>query len=108
VPIQNDDPVLEEIVRRLVVAYSPEEIYLFGSRARGQTGPHSDYDILVVVPDEAPPELRESARAYDALWGLKVATDVLVWTRTAFDERLHLRASLPSTVLREGKLIHAR
>ena len=33
------DPVLGEIVRRLVEAYQPERIYLFGSVARGDAGP---------------------------------------------------------------------
>ena len=46
------DPVLTEVVRRLVEAYSPERIYLFGSVARGEAGPDSDYDIMVIVPDD--------------------------------------------------------
>lgn len=29
-----DDPVLAEIVRRLVKAYEPGRVYLFGSKAR--------------------------------------------------------------------------
>jgi len=101
------DPRLAEVVRRLVGVYRPERIYLFGSAARGDAGSDSDYDLMVVVPDDAPSELRGSARAYEALWGLAVATDVLVWTRSAFDRRTHLRASLPATILREGRLLHA-
>lgn len=50
----HDDPTLREIVRRLADAYHPLQIYLFGSKARGPAGPDSDYDILVVVPDDAP------------------------------------------------------
>lgn len=101
-----DDPVLGEVVDRLVAAYAPEEIYLFGSKARGDEGPDSDYDLLVVVPDEAPPERRRSRLAYQALRGTGTAADVLVCTRTYFERRLHLRASLPSTVVREGILVH--
>ncbi len=97
---------LAEVVRRLVDAYRPERIYLFGSRARGDTGPNSDYDLLVVVPDDASPERRGSRRAYEVLWGTGVAADVLVWTRSRFDSRLHLQASLPATVIREGRLLH--
>ena len=102
-----DDAVLAEIVRRLVQTYQPERIYLFGSRARGEAGGSSDYDLMVVVPDDCPEALRASGRAYDPLWGLKVGADVLVWTRRAFESRLHLRASLPSTVVREGRLLYA-
>ncbi len=101
------DPKLAEIVRRLVDAYRPERIYLFGSVARGETGPDSDFDLLVVVPDEAPPERKGSKLAYQALCGTGTAADVLVCTRSYFEARRHLRASLPGTVLREGKLLHA-
>jgi predicted nucleotidyltransferase len=101
------DTALSEVVRRLVQAYRPERIYLFGSVARGDAGPDSDYDIMVVVPDDAPPELRRSRTAYVALWGTGVASDVLVWTTSQFDSRLHLAASLPATVIREGRLLYA-
>ena len=101
------NPKLAEIVSRLVEAYEPERIYLFGSVARGDAGPDSDFDLLVVVPNEAPPEKRRSRLAYQRLWGTGVATDVLVWTKENFNSRLHLRASLPATVLREGKLLYA-
>lgn len=102
-----NDPLLAEVVRRLVKAMAPERIYLFGSRARGSAGMDSDYDLMVLVPDDTPPARRRSRIAYEALWGLTVSADVLVWTRSAFDARLHLKASLPATVAREGKLLHA-
>ena len=100
-------PALAEIVRRLVAVYEPERVYLFGSRARGDAGPDSDYDLLLVVPDTAPPERRRSRLAYETLWGVGIAADVLVWTRERFDSRLGLKASLPATVLREGRLVYA-
>lgn len=102
-----EDPLLAEVVRRIVAAFQPERVFLFGSTASGAAGADSDYDLMVIVPDDAPPGRRRSARAYEALWGLSVAADVLVWTRSAFDQRLHLKASLPATILREGRLLHA-
>lgn len=102
-----DDAVLADIVRRLAEAYRPERIYLFGSRAREELTPDSDYDLLVVVPDDAPPERRRSRLAYQALWETGVAADVLVWTHEAFKCRLTLRASLPATVVAEGQLVYA-
>jgi predicted nucleotidyltransferase len=101
------DPLLEEVLRRLIATYSPERVYLFGSAARDEQTWDSDYDLLVIVPDDTPAEFRRSARAYEALWGLQVSTDVLVWTTSAFNARLHLKASLPATVIREGRLLHA-
>lgn len=101
------DPALAEIVRRLVEALRPERIYLFGSRARGEAGADSDYDLLVVLPHLLEPAHRIAQRAHSLLWGLGVSADILVWSREAFDARLHLQASLPATVVREGTLLHA-
>lgn len=95
------------IVKRLIDAYQPERIYLFGSKARGDYGPDSDFDLLVVVPDVAPAERKRSRLAYQALRGTGTAADVLVWTERRFESRLHLAASLPATVMREGRLLHA-
>src|SRR6266516_377193 len=106
VPNRSSDPTLAELLRRLEAAYEPERVYLFGSRARGEAGPDSDYDLLVVVPDDAPPERKRSRLAYEALRGTGIAADVLVWTRSALDSRLHLAATLPATVVREGRMLH--
>lgn len=108
VPGMSNDPTLAELLRRLEAAYEPERVYLFGSRGRGDAGRDSDYDLLLVVPDDAPQERKRSRLAYEVLRGTGVAADVLVCTRTWFDRRRDLRASLPGTVLREGQLLHAR
>jgi predicted nucleotidyltransferase len=100
------DPVLAEIVRRLVKACQPERIYLFGSMARGDAGPDSDYDILVLVEHPAEPLYRLSQRGFRALRGIDAAVDVVVWDRATFDARLHLPASFPATIVREGRLLH--
>ena len=102
-----DDSLLDEVVRRLVEAYQPQRIYLFGSAARGDAGPDSDYDFMVVVPDHTPFELQDPGRGYAALCGLGISKDVVVSTRHNFDKQLHLRASFPSTIVREGKLLYA-
>jgi len=100
------DPVLAEIVRRLVETLRPERIYLFGSKGRGESSPDSDYDFMVVVPHASEPGYRLAQKAHSLLWGLGTAADILVWTREAFDSRLHLKASLPATVVREGTLLY--
>ncbi len=101
-----DDPVLARILRRVVEAYGPQRVYPFGSRARGEAAPDSDYDLMVVVPDDAPSERRRSRLAYQVLRGTGVAADVLVWTHSDFDERVHVVASLPATIVREGRTLY--
>ena len=43
-----DEKVLAEIVQRVVEAAQPDKIILFGSAARGEMGPDSDIDLLVI------------------------------------------------------------
>lgn len=105
--VDTSDPMLAEIVHRLVAAYRPERVFLFGSSARGDRTVDSDFDLLVVVPDEASEDLVRARRAYEVLWGLDAAVDVLVWRRSAFDARARVTTSLPAIVLAEGILLHA-
>jgi predicted nucleotidyltransferase len=94
-----DDALLAEMVRRMVEVYRPERIYLFG--------PDSDYDLMIVVPDDAPAALNNPDAGYHAMEGLPRSGDFLVWSRGDFEKRLHLKASLPATIVREGKLLYA-
>ena len=99
--------VIEEMTRRLVTFYRPVRIYLFGSEARGEAGPDSDLDFLVVVPDDTPEQTMRSGEIYSLLSGLGTPKDVIPWRQTDFERRAaYVRASLPATVVREGKLLY--
>jgi uncharacterized protein len=98
---------LNEVVQRLVEAFHPEKIYLFGSQARGDAGPESDYDLLLVMPDDAPRDLLDPRLACRILVGTALAADVLLFRRSKFDGQLHLKASLPAAIEREGKILYA-
>jgi predicted nucleotidyltransferase len=99
---------LSELLRRLVAAYDPARVYLFGPVARGGADPNTDYDLMIIVPDDAAPERRRSRLACQALRGTGTAADVLVWPKSSFERRSCVVASLPATVLREGKLLYGR
>jgi uncharacterized protein len=104
--LQGRDETIAEITRRLVEYFQPERIYLFGSAARGDSGPDSDLDFCVVLPDGAPERLYRPG-IHRALWDLGTAVDVVRWPASDFDARgIHVAASLPATVLREGKLLY--
>jgi len=103
----NREESIAEITRRLIEFYQPERIYLFGSQARGDAGADSDLDFLVVIPDDFPPEKLRGGQIYTKLSGLGVAADIVPWRRTDFDGRAaYVRASLPATVVREGRLLY--
>ena len=95
-----------EIVRRLTDAFDPELIYLFGSRARSDNQPDSDYDLMIVVRSSDLPPHRRAQLAHQALRGIRVAADLLVWTREEFERFLSVPGSLAATVIREGRPLY--
>jgi hypothetical protein len=101
------DPILREIVQRLVRGMRPTRIYLFGSRGRGNGVSESDYDILVVVPDSDEPRYRRDQRAFRMLCGVGASKNVIVLTQAEFERQAAVLTSLAATVLREGRLLHA-
>ncbi len=101
------NPVLAEMVRRLQDAFQPDSIYLFGSRARGDAGPDSDYDLLMIVAGSVLPRYRREQVAFQALSGVGASIDVLVLTREEFDRSRRVVCSLSATVEREGILLYA-
>jgi predicted nucleotidyltransferase len=98
---------IDEITRRLVEACQPVRVYLFGSEARGDAGPDSDLDFLVVVPDDAPEDVFRTGRLRQAIGAVGHAVDVIPWRKTDFEGRAaYVVASLPATVVREGRLLY--
>lgn len=97
---------IHEAVRRLVEYFHPEQIYLFGSTARGEDRRDSDLDFLVVLPDTAPSHLLASGKEYELFSGLRLAVDVVAWPRSRFEARKDWLMSLPAIVLREGRLVY--
>ena len=104
--LQND-PILAEMVCRLVDALQPERVYLFGSRARGEAREDSDYDLMVVVSESSLPRYRREQVAFRALCGLGASKEVIVLTRAEFETKRSVVCSLAATVEREGKFLYA-
>ena len=100
------DPVLLSLLERLKNSLDPERVYLFGSRARGSADSDSDYDFLVVVPHSDKPRYQRNTEAYLAPCGIGAAKDVIVLTHKEFESSRRTAASLTSTVLGGGILLH--
>lgn len=98
-----------EIVRRLKDELSPEEIYLFGSQAKGTAVEgQSDIDLCVVVADDSEPVHRKAVRAYRSLRGLGLPKDIIVRHRSSFAERAQWTSSVEHEVARNGRRIYQR
>ena len=78
---------VQPLLDRIVASWQPREIWLFGSRARGTAAADSDWDLLVVIPDELAPSGFDDPMT---VWGVKQGTgvraDVLVCRASEFDE----------------------
>ena len=103
--MQPDPALVEDLVRRIVAVAHPLRIILFGSAARGEMGPHSDLDVLVVVPDGV--DRRATARAaYRNMIGLGHPTDIVVATESDLRRYGHNFSLVYSPALREGREIY--
>lgn len=100
-----EQSVLDRMVERIVEAVQPRRVILFGSAARGQLGPHSDLDLLVVMPDGV--HRRQTAqRLYRALAGLGVSKDIVVVTESDVRQFSDEPSLVICPALREGKELY--
>jgi len=103
-----DPQGIDELVRRIVEAVHPLRIILFGSAARGDMGPDSDVDVLVVVPEGT--HRRHTAQFLHTRFaglGLSFGVDVIVATPEDLERYKDDIGFIYHTVLQEGKLIYA-
>ncbi|PSB19823.1 DNA polymerase III subunit beta [filamentous cyanobacterium CCP1] len=100
--------LLERIVHRLVESLHPEQIILFGSYAYGEPNDDSDIDLLIVVSESDEPSYRRSRKAYAALRGIGVSTDLIVMTREEVQRKADVLSSLASQAVHHGKVIYAQ
>jgi predicted nucleotidyltransferase len=69
--------ILHDIIQRIVEVAHPERIIMFGSAARGEMGPHSDIDLLVIKKGVRNPR-DVAAKIYMRLYGVGKAVDIIV------------------------------
>ena len=102
----NQNTVLGEIVRRIVVFAHPEQIILFGSTARGDATGNSDIDLLVIKAD-VPHRRKLAQKIHRQLFGIGVPVDILVFTPADLHRLRSAVGSIVPTALAEGRVIYA-
>lgn len=101
------DQLLQEMVVRIRDALQPERIILFGSRARGQACPDSDFDLLVVKESERP-RYERSAELYRLLADLPAEVELVVYTPGEIREWSAVPEAFVTTAIREGRVLYER
>jgi predicted nucleotidyltransferase len=66
-----------ELLDPVVAYFKPRRVILFGSRARGDHGPDSDIDRLVVVDDDTPAEKVTLKAGFQSLTLIARPSDML-------------------------------
>jgi predicted nucleotidyltransferase len=100
-----EQQILDRVVARIVETVQPRRIILFGSAARGQMGPDSDLDLLVVMPDGVH-RRQTSQRLYRALWGFGIAKDIVVVTESDVRQFADEPSLVICPALKEGKELY--
>ncbi len=96
---------LDRLVRCIVEAVHPLRIILFGSGARGEAGPDSDFDLLVVMPEGT--HRRHTAQyLYRVIEGVAVPYDLLVATPSDLDKFGDRVGLIYQAILREGRTVY--
>jgi len=100
--------VLTDMVQHIVEVAHPERILLFGSVARGEAGPRSDHDFLVVVrPRPGMVRRRLTRKILRRLAELPQPADVVVVTTEDVERYGDCPALIIKPALTEGKVVYA-
>jgi uncharacterized protein len=97
------DKKLEEIVGVLKSEFMPVRLFLFGSRASGKARPDSDYDFVLVVPENTKARWENMEKARHLLHEkCNISADVFVYSQKEFDGWQNEFSSIPETAKNTG------
>ena len=99
-----EQSTLDEIVRRIVEVAQPEKIILFGSAARGEMGPHSDLDFLIIKSGAH--RRRLSVEIRRSLYGVGASLDLVVATPEDIERYKDSFALIFKPALQEGLVLY--
>ena len=93
-----------------VVAYfNPRRVILFGSTARGEAGPDSDIDLLVIVDDDTPPEKLTFSAGYEARRAYSDGSaDVIPCRVATFQAKSRIAGTIPYEAAHDGVVVYEK
>lgn len=107
---KNIDPqrqkLLDEIVTKIIGTAHPSKIILFGSASRGQMGPHSDFDLLIII-DNSTHCRRTTQNIYKNLLGIEFSADIIVIHEEDAELLKNQEGTIVKTAFSEGRILHA-
>ena len=96
---------IQEVIRRLVKAYDPLEIYMYGKYAWGTPDEDDDLNLLLVIESSDKKVYQRGDLAFDTLFSLRIPKNVSVFTKEEFDRNSQDVNSLTYEVKTRGKKI---
>lgn len=99
-----EEALIEEAGRRLSAAAPDADVILFGSRARGESRPDSDLDLLVIEP-KFDRRGDEYGRLRRELRGLEVAIDLVIYRKDEAERWGNVPGSFLHRALGEGRVL---
>ena len=100
-----DQKVIDDIKQRLIKTYNPREIYLL------EPQPENDIDVdIMVIVDHAGLQQRYAlmAEGHKALIGIKIPSNILVYTKEEFDDYAADTSTLSYSIKHYGTCIYAK
>lgn len=99
--------LVERTVQRLIRAFAPEQILLFGSQAKLQADEHSDFDLLVVAARDGRPGAHER-RARQLAADCFPPVDVVFATPEEVATAAEARSPFLLSILGSGVVLYRR
>ena len=103
--------LFDRMIRTIVDEVDPEQVVLFGSRARGDARPDSDVDLLVIESEpfgNGRSSHTETVRLNRTLAATPVARDILVYSRDEIEKWRGSLNHVAARALREGRVLYTR
>lgn len=100
--------IIEEVKNRLVEAYKPMAIYLFGSYAWGHPDEDSDLDVLIVLEKYTKDQHSTMVDGHSALRKIGVPKDILVYDKTQWEYFSSDHTTFCYKIKQEGKLLYGK